>query len=187
MAGGPAPKRHQFRGEMLTVREIAARIGLTEIAVYRRIQLGQSLDYDRQNGSKPLRYQFNGASRTTKEIAAILGVCDATVKRHIRAHGWNVNRPTQAKPAIIDPDLPENWTVPPFTIDGRTPTRREWERRIGIFEEREAQRQQWAEQREAEREAERVASLMPMATPKPERKPRPINRKTPLIPPVGGR
>lgn len=118
-------KRHLFRGEWLTVPEIAVRTGLAVRTVYARLQKDVALDTAKmRGGSRPRLYAFRGAMMTCNEIAVVLGIGDQAVRD--RAIGNRIPdneemrelRRVQNNAALL-------------TFDGITDTVAGWSRRTG--------------------------------------------------------
>jgi hypothetical protein len=82
MIGRP-PKRHPYRGELLTVEEICQRSGLDVSTIRTRIMVGAALDAP--YGAGRMRWhEVNGVPMTRKQIAAMLGLNPKTIEDRYR-------------------------------------------------------------------------------------------------------
>lgn len=70
--------RHLFRGQWLTVAEIAAQTGIKPKTIYKRLSLGREPDQT-EPSAKPQLYLFRGREMSVREIATLLGVGTTTV------------------------------------------------------------------------------------------------------------
>ncbi len=129
---GPPSRVFQFRGELRTVREIAAILGVDRTTVYRRLSGDRILDgaelTDPHASAQdfPDRYRkitFRGETRTIAGWARKTGLHPETIRHRLKA-GWPV------KYAI---------TIPPYvggfdtiTYQGRTMTIPAWAKEVGL-------------------------------------------------------
>lgn len=118
------PKTYEFRGELKTVKDIAAALGVTESVVYNRMHRGISLEG--RVGRPPRLYEFRGEQKTAKEIAEQMGKSLCWVYRH--TDGLKIIEPD--KSAYTDPDTHEHW--PTYFHNGIRDTVSGWSRRTGI-------------------------------------------------------
>lgn len=77
-------KKFPFKDEMLTVPEIAKRLGLSARAVYARARLGQSLEAPPQHGKPQKHYTLDGATKTLVEHMVATGLTRGQVLRRIK-------------------------------------------------------------------------------------------------------
>ena len=129
---GSAPKLHEFRGQMLSVKEIAAILGMSRYAVQsrrlgNRILDGAELEADRQmyrephGNSHPIT--FDGETRSISEWARIIGCDRTTLSRRLR-DGWPQTLAFAAPSQRAMADT--------ITYQNRTMTISAWAREIGI-------------------------------------------------------
>lgn len=82
--GGRAPNKYRFRGEMMTIRQIATITGLNCKTVQKRIEKGIPCDRTLRK-TPPLYIELRGQRLRPREIAAMAGVTVACVhRRHMR-------------------------------------------------------------------------------------------------------
>lgn len=70
----PPSRQVLYRGEWLSIPEIAVAIGKSVRTVHRRLQLNMPLDETPLHGRRPKRYAFRGKLATVKEIMAATGL-----------------------------------------------------------------------------------------------------------------
>lgn len=108
---GPKPKLYEFRGERLSVKEIAARTGLSVDTIYARRSGDRVLDGDELKdpfpdlppGSKPIR--FRGRTHSIADWARLAGIPKHVLYQRIEA-GWPIKR------ALTEPPMrPEQRAV----------------------------------------------------------------------------
>ena len=89
-------KKHMFRGELKTPREIAAVLGITRRAVESRIAMGIPVDQPLHHGKGRKRTvtEFRGQLRTDQEIADMLGLSRYAVAMR-RVKGLPLDTPRQ--------------------------------------------------------------------------------------------
>jgi hypothetical protein len=108
-------KLYAYNGEMLPLRIIAERAGLTASALYQRIHTaglsmeeaasiphGQALRPRKPNHTRAKRYTFRGQTLTLKEWAAFIGIKCATLQDRIRHHRWPIERALTERPMRPD-------------------------------------------------------------------------------------
>jgi predicted DNA-binding transcriptional regulator AlpA len=76
-------KRHQFRGQWLSVAEIAELTGINPRVIYARIKRGQPVDEARKKRGR--LYSYKGQMMTAKQVAKITGLSMSGV--YLRACG----------------------------------------------------------------------------------------------------
>lgn len=90
-----SPKFHRFRGEWMTVKEIASLTGIIERTIHRRIQYGLPIDEPPRFGPEPKRYEFRGELMTARQIMAITGLSRSQVsKRTDGIRFFDLDEPT---------------------------------------------------------------------------------------------
>lgn len=119
-------KRHKFRGQMMTAKEIAELTGIKERTVHRRIQHGLPIEGPARFGPEPRRFEFRGRLATLKEIMAETGLSRSQASK--RCDGKRFFERTEATDPYPDP--PSGWRIVTFNhiadnICG-------WARRTGI-------------------------------------------------------
>jgi hypothetical protein len=78
-----APKLHRFRGDWMTVQQIAAITGKHVNLIYQRIRQGRALDVDRKPGVPPKSFDYRGEQLTIKQIQDRTGLSWHAVRARI--------------------------------------------------------------------------------------------------------
>lgn len=114
---------HEFRGQHLTVKEIASALGVNPVTIYRRIRLGHPLE---GLPRKAKVYEFRGRLATIKEIMAETGLSHSKVSK--RTDGKRFYERHELHDQLNEPH--------PLTVilthDGISDSINGWARRTGI-------------------------------------------------------
>lgn len=124
-------RRVDFKGEMLTAREISARTGLHINTISWRLKHGKPIDAPREkkNGKQAKRILYRGQLMTVQEIATATGQGLSTVYNH--QDGERYYEPHERGNLDSDtPSLPSHAFF--LTHDGITDCVAGWARRVGI-------------------------------------------------------
>jgi hypothetical protein len=117
-------RKHLFRGQWMTAKEIAAVTGMKERNVHRRIQLGLPLEGSLRSGQKPRRFEFRCEEKTAKEIAAITGLTLTAIYGRISGNRF------LERHELADNDLPDKSQV--LFLWGIGDTVAGWAKRTGL-------------------------------------------------------
>jgi hypothetical protein len=94
-------KRHQFRGQMMTAKEIAELTGINERTMQRRIQYRLPIEGPARFGPEPRRFEFRGRLASLKEIMAETGLSRSQASK--RCDGQRFFERTEAADPYPDP------------------------------------------------------------------------------------
>ncbi len=129
---GSTPKLHEFRGQMLSVKEIAAILGMSRFAVQcrclgNRILDGDELASDRRRYREPHDHErlitFAGETKNVSDWARTIGCNRTTLSRRLSS-GW---------PKALAFAAPSRRTLADtITFQGRTMPVAAWAKEIGI-------------------------------------------------------
>lgn len=78
-------RRYECGGELLTVKQIAERLGIARNTLDTRLREGMTIEQAMDAGEAwPRRYEYQGEKKTIKELAQIGGISPSTVKARLR-------------------------------------------------------------------------------------------------------
>ena len=83
--------KHLFKGEMLSVREIAARIGVSYETLRRRLHKGETFDMVDRPVYAPQELTYRGETMTLKKWGAILDIAVSTIRYRL-ARGMSTEK-----------------------------------------------------------------------------------------------
>ncbi len=133
-------ERFAYQGEMLSIRELSARTGVTVHALRYRIKVAgmsveeavedgglQSADY--QDEGPPETFDYHGEDLTLNELAKKVGVSKSTLYQRLKVLGWTMEEATGKRPRI----KPNAHMMTAGTMDEMvTKSMKEWSEDLGI-------------------------------------------------------
>lgn len=119
-------KRYHFRGQWLTVSQIAAERGISPAAVRHRASRGLPFDAVLRAGREAKLLLFRGQMMTAEQIASLAGIHQSTVYK--RTIGGRVLEGMELR----DPHRDFRSTSTLYTYRGHTDDTAGWARRTGI-------------------------------------------------------
>lgn len=87
--GARVPKKFLYQGNNLTVKEWAKEIGITYVAMKKRVQL-VGIEEAIKKGNQQQKFEYNGERRTLYQWAKKLEMSASTLTRRVVEYGWSI-------------------------------------------------------------------------------------------------